>query len=110
MKMTCEQIRAELKARGLKTAGLKAVIAERLAQAYAKEKDIEQMLTEGHEWIGKAIQRKFSSEITQGKIVAWLPPLGDDMNTARFHIVHEDGDDEIVDFQEAKQAIEESSN
>ena len=86
------------------------MIADLLAQAHAKEKDIEQMLTEGHEWIGKAIQRKFSSEITQGKIVAWLPPLGDDMNTARFHIVHEDGDDEIVDFQEAKQAIEESSN
>jgi len=109
MTMTCEQIRAELKVRGLKVSGLKSVIAERLAQAYADEIEEEEMLTEGHEFIGKTVVRHFESGVSNGVVKAFLPPVeGQPMNTARFHIVHEDGDAEVVDYEEAKEAVEEA--
>ena len=109
MEMTCEQIRAELKQRGLKVSGLKSVIAERLAQAFAQEANQEEFLTEGHEFLGKSIAREFESGVSIGTITAFLPAVDNDENSARFHIVHEDGDTEVLDFEDTRAAIDEAS-
>jgi hypothetical protein len=68
--------------------------------------------TEGHEYINKPARRFFASLATggashghsDGKIVGWLPPEGED--AALWHMVHgEDADEEDIDETEAAYAI-----
>jgi ATP-dependent 26S proteasome regulatory subunit len=61
---------------------------------------------EGHPYIGKRVFREYpnSSEIAQGVVAMYASSDGDD--GALFHIRHDDGDEEDLDEEETKVAIE----
>ena len=63
------------------------------------------MLSEGHPLIGQRVARQFPGKpTTVGTITKWLPEEGED--GALFRAVHDDGDDEDLDEDEATAAVE----
>ena len=67
--------------------------------------------SEGHEWIGCRVARRFDGEeegaaatTALGKIVAWVPEEGED--EALWHMVHDDGDEEDLDEGEMREALQ----
>ncbi|KAH9257944.1 hypothetical protein BASA81_003963 [Batrachochytrium salamandrivorans] len=109
--MTCEKIRAELKFRGLKVGGLKSVIAERLADALeneARDQGLEVMEVTGHDYLGREVVRVFEGTgESHGVIEAWAPPpVGQvDESLAKFRVVHDNGEVELLNLTEIEQAL-----
>ena len=56
-----------------------------------------------HEWVGRTVHVRFSSQILAGKVVGWYPAQGDD--EALWHVVHEDLDEEDLDEEEMHAAL-----
>eukprot|EP00966_Prymnesium_polylepis_P217947 5043730-Prymnesium_polylepis.1 len=66
---------------------------------------MEEWRIEGHELLGRRVARTFGKDSTIiGTITRWVPPDGDD--GALFHAVHDDGDEEDLEEEEATQAIQ----
>lgn len=109
--MTCEKIRAELKSRGLKVGGLKSVIVERLADALedeARDQGLEVMEVTGHDYLGREVVRVFElSGESHGVVEAWAPPpVGQvDESLAKFRVVHDNGEVELLSLDEVEQAL-----
>ena len=71
---------------------------------------------EGHVWLGVNVTRVFAetSLVSEGKITRWLPAKEavldengvelEEAEPALFHVVHEDGDEEDLDQDEAQEA------
>merc|ERR1719223_1905326 len=57
------------------------------------------MLPSGHELIGQRTSRRYGKQEVLGRIERWLPPEGGE--PALFHVVHDDGDEEDLDEEEA---------
>ena len=79
--------------------------AARSLQTEEDEKEKEVWLTEGHPFVGKKVRRLFNnvSGAVDGKITKYLPANG--KQPALFHMVHDDGDEEDLEYVEAKEAI-----
>ena len=59
----------------------------------------------GNEWIGRRARRIFPQGPSDGTLVAWAPPDGDDQ--ALWHMVHYDGDAEDLEDYEVEEALAE---
>ena len=66
-------------------------------------------LESGHEWVGQPVLRIFPTVgPSTGKITKWLPADEEAGEGALFHVVHDaDGDQEDLEEEEARAAIEE---
>merc|ERR1719201_1991363 len=92
----------------LKTVALWSEIHLRSEAEYARQHNGIEWQHDGHEWIGKIVTRKFvnahgSARYTNGRLVKWAPPDGEDQ--ALWHLVMFDGDEEDLDEQEVQDAI-----
>ena len=68
---------------------------------------IEIHVMEGNEHIGSRVRRLFpGAEAQDGTIVSWLPPGEDPTDEPLWHVVHDDGDEEDLDADELKTALE----
>jgi hypothetical protein len=62
-------------------------------------------LTAGHMWVGQAVTRFFLAVgFVQGTITCWQPPTPDG-DPPQWRMVHDDGDEEDLDEQEASDAL-----
>lgn len=57
-------------------------------------------VSEGHEWIGRKVQRVFGRRVVLGTVIAWAPPANED--APLWHVLHEDGDEEDLDEDEVR--------
>jgi len=62
--------------------------------------------TEGHEFQGQRVARRFGRKVVLGRIVRWLPEDTSADDPALFHMRHDDGDEEDLEFAEVQEAIE----
>ena len=77
-----------------------------------EEEDGDDWLFEGHELMGKRVARIFGGKrrgeerVVVGRIVKWVPAdAEDEWSETLFHCVHDDGDEEDLDEDEAVEAI-----
>ena len=57
----------------------------------------------GHEWVRQRVARRFEGQLVLGLITKWAPASAED--TAMWHMVHDDGDEEDLDEAEMREAI-----
>jgi len=80
--------------------------------ALTTQGNVEEWRTEGHEWIGRTVARKFvgaaaaNTFITHAQVIRWLPEGPDPVeDEALWHIRHEDGDEEDLGEAEMRDAL-----
>ncbi len=66
---------------------------------------------DGHEWVGKRVMRAFKvknqpEQLALGRITRWIKEDEEAGDGALFHAVHDDGDEEDLEEEEAREAIE----
>ena len=67
---------------------------------------VESMLKTGHSYIDKRCARLFGKRLVLGTIVGWLPACKLEDVGALFRVVHDDGDEEDLEEEEAAEAVE----
>jgi len=77
-------------------------------EAFAQHRppDSSEWRSEGHEYMGKRIERTFGAgRVVLGTLTKWLPEVKEEGEPALFRAVHDDGDEEDLDEHEAEEAI-----
>ena len=68
--------------------------------------DARSMLAAGHVYVGRRVARLFGKRLVLGTVTGWLPACKVQGEPALFRIVHDDGDEEDLEEEEAADAIE----
>jgi hypothetical protein len=68
--------------------------------------DARSMLAAGHVYVGRRVARLFGKRLVLGTVTGWLPACKVQGEPALFRIVHDDGDEEDLEEEEAAEASE----
>ena len=65
----------------------------------------EEWLEKGHAWLGARLRRFFDVGASDGVVTRWLPPARGSGESALWHMVHDDGDEEDLEAYEVRRAM-----
>ena len=60
-----------------------------------EKRDAVRWAPEGHAWVGSRVRRRFSQVVVDGVIVAYMPTSTSGKKVEYWHVVHDDGDEEV---------------
>lgn len=105
-------LRRSLAARSLPA---EARLRDRLSEVGADDQDADQeagLLTPGgtkaHEWVGMRVRRVVQGEAFGAVVSGWRPARGDG-RPAEWHLLYDDGDEEVVDEEDVRDSLEEAA-